>query len=163
MFKTEDMEQAIFRALEERIVRAADATRGRAAVVAAEIAERIGEEIGKSTITQAEAEEYGRRYTQEAFTPLRSITSLRSPRPSGIISTSTRTRSGRRSPRSWRLLQTNLSRSDSGMTAKTGGLARTKPAIFGVPSLETARAIDDSDKGPGLQAAHYRLSARMRR
>ena len=68
MFKTEGMEQAIFRALEERIVRAADATRGRAAVVAAEIAERIGEEIGKSTITQAEAEEYGRRYTQEAFT-----------------------------------------------------------------------------------------------
>jgi len=48
------------------------------------------------------------------------------------------------------------------MTAKTGGLARTKPAIFGVPSLETARAIDDSHKAAGLQAAHYRLSARMR-
>ena len=57
-----------FARFEERIVRAADATRGRAAVVAAEIAERIGEEIGKSMITQAEAEEYGRRYTQEAFT-----------------------------------------------------------------------------------------------
>jgi hypothetical protein len=26
----------------------------------------------------------------------------------------------------------------------------------------TARAIDDSDKAAGLQAAHYRLSARMR-
>ena len=48
------------------------------------------------------------------------------------------------------------------MTAKTGGLARTKPNLFGVPSLETARAIDDSDKAAGLQAAHYRLSARMR-
>ena len=48
------------------------------------------------------------------------------------------------------------------MTAKTGGMARTKPSIFGVPSLETARAIDDSDKAAGLQAAHYRLSARMR-
>jgi hypothetical protein len=48
------------------------------------------------------------------------------------------------------------------MTAKTGGLARTKTAIFGVPSLETARAIDDSDKAAGLQAAHYRVSARMR-
>ncbi len=41
------------------------------------------------------------------------------------------------------------------MTAKTGGLARTKPAIFGVPSLETARAIDDSDKAAALSAAHY--------
>jgi hypothetical protein len=48
------------------------------------------------------------------------------------------------------------------MTAKTGGLARTKPTIFGVPSLETARAIDDSDKAAGLQAAHYRLYPRMR-
>ena len=48
------------------------------------------------------------------------------------------------------------------MTAKTGGLARAKPNFFGVPSLETARAIDDSDKAAGLQAAHYRLSARMR-
>ena len=68
MFKTEDMEQAIFRALDERIVRTADATRGRATVVAAEIAERMGEEIGESTITQAEAEEFGRRYTKQAFT-----------------------------------------------------------------------------------------------
>ena len=67
MFKTEDMEQAIFRALDERIVRTAG-TRGRATVVAAEIAERIGEEIGESTITQAEAEEFGRRYTKQAFT-----------------------------------------------------------------------------------------------
>ena len=49
------------------------------------------------------------------------------------------------------------------MTTNTKtGLARTKPAIFGVPSLETARAIDDSDKAAGLQAAPYRLSARMR-
>ncbi len=44
------------------------------------------------------------------------------------------------------------------MTARTGGLARTQPTIFGVPSLETARAIDDSDKAAGLQAAHFRLS-----
>ena len=48
------------------------------------------------------------------------------------------------------------------MTAKTGGLARTQPTIFGVPSLETARAIDDSDKAAGRQAAHYRLYPRMR-
>jgi hypothetical protein len=48
------------------------------------------------------------------------------------------------------------------MTAKTGGLARTQPTISGVPSLETARAIDDSDKAVGLQAAHYRLYPRMR-
>ncbi len=48
------------------------------------------------------------------------------------------------------------------MTTKTTGPARTKPTIFGVPSLEIARAIDDSDKAASLQAAHYRLSARMR-
>jgi hypothetical protein len=48
------------------------------------------------------------------------------------------------------------------MTAKTGGLARTQPTISGMPSLETARAIDDSDKAAGLQAAHYRLYPRMR-
>jgi len=48
------------------------------------------------------------------------------------------------------------------MTAKPGGLTRTKPNLFGVPSLETARAFDDSDKAAGSQAAHYRLSARMR-
>jgi hypothetical protein len=41
-------------------------------------------------------------------------------------------------------------------------LARTQPTIFGVPSLETARAIDDSDKAAGPQAAHYRLYPRMR-
>ena len=38
----------------------------------------------------------------------------------------------------------------------------TKPALFGVPSLEVARAIDDSDKVEALHAAHYRLTARMR-
>jgi hypothetical protein len=49
------------------------------------------------------------------------------------------------------------------MTAKSNGsLARSKPNLFGVPSLETARAIDDSDKAASLSAAHYRLSARMR-
>ena len=37
----------------------------------------------------------------------------------------------------------------------------TKP-VFGVPSLETASRIDDSDKIEGLRAAHYRFSARMR-
>jgi hypothetical protein len=47
-------------------------------------------------------------------------------------------------------------------TTKTNGLARSKPAIFGVPSIETARAIDDSDKTAALEAATYRLSARMR-
>ncbi len=47
------------------------------------------------------------------------------------------------------------------MSTKTS-IARAKPNLFGVPSLETARAIDDSDKAAGLQAAHYRLSARMR-
>jgi hypothetical protein len=35
------------------------------------------------------------------------------------------------------------------MTTNTKtGLARTKPAIFGVPSLETARAIDDKSGRP---------------
>lgn len=48
------------------------------------------------------------------------------------------------------------------MTAKTGGLARIQATIIGVPSPETARAIDDSDKAAGLQAAHYRLYPRMR-
>ena len=47
-------------------------------------------------------------------------------------------------------------------TAKTGRLARTQPTIIDVPSPETARAIDDSDKAAGLQAAHYRLYPRMR-
>ena len=37
----------------------------------------------------------------------------------------------------------------------------TKP-VFGVPSLETASRIDDSDKIEGLRAAHYRFAARMR-
>jgi hypothetical protein len=37
----------------------------------------------------------------------------------------------------------------------------TKPA-FGVPSLATASAIDASDKVAALDAAHYRLSSRMR-
>ena len=44
---------------------------------------------------------------------------------------------------------------------KNRAAARTKPAIFGVPSLETARAIDDSDKAAGLQAAHFRCKARL--
>jgi hypothetical protein len=48
------------------------------------------------------------------------------------------------------------------MTTKSNGsLARSKPNLFGIPSLETARAIDDSDKTNSLEAAHYRLSARM--
>ena len=34
--------------------------------------------------------------------------------------------------------------------------------IFGVPSLQTASAIDDNDRVNGLQAAHYRCTARMR-
>jgi hypothetical protein len=48
------------------------------------------------------------------------------------------------------------------MTAKTGGLARTQPTIIGVSSTEIARAIDDSDKAAGRQAAHHRLYTRMR-
>jgi hypothetical protein len=38
----------------------------------------------------------------------------------------------------------------------------TKQALFGVPSLETAGRIDDSDKVSGLAAAHYRCSERLR-
>jgi hypothetical protein len=34
--------------------------------------------------------------------------------------------------------------------------------IFGVPSLATAAAIDDSDKLSAFEAAHFRCSARMR-
>ena len=34
--------------------------------------------------------------------------------------------------------------------------------LFGVPSIQTASRIDDSDKVSGLQAAHFRCSARMR-
>jgi hypothetical protein len=37
----------------------------------------------------------------------------------------------------------------------------TKSA-FGVPSVETASRIDNSDKCAALDAAHYRLSSRMR-
>jgi hypothetical protein len=37
----------------------------------------------------------------------------------------------------------------------------TKQA-FGVPSIETAGRIDNSDKCAALDAAHYRLSSRMR-
>lgn len=37
-----------------------------------------------------------------------------------------------------------------------------KSTIFGVPSLETATRIDDSDKVAGLEAARYRCSARLR-
>ena len=34
--------------------------------------------------------------------------------------------------------------------------------IFGVPSFETAQRIDDVDMVEAMQAAHYRLCARMR-
>jgi hypothetical protein len=34
--------------------------------------------------------------------------------------------------------------------------------LFGVPSLETAKRIDDVDMVEAMQAAHYRLCARMR-
>jgi len=34
--------------------------------------------------------------------------------------------------------------------------------LFGVPSLETARRIDDVDTVEAMAAAHYRLCARMR-
>ena len=34
--------------------------------------------------------------------------------------------------------------------------------IFGVPSLETAQRIDDVGMVEAMQAAHYRLCARMR-
>ena len=34
--------------------------------------------------------------------------------------------------------------------------------VFGVPSLQVAEAIDDSDKVATITAAHFRLSARMR-
>jgi len=45
------------------------------------------------------------------------------------------------------------------LATKTG-LAKT--AIFGVPSLETARRIDDADSVAKAEAASYRLTARMR-
>jgi hypothetical protein len=34
--------------------------------------------------------------------------------------------------------------------------------VFGVPSLETASRIDDADSVAKAEAAHYRLTARMR-
>jgi hypothetical protein len=34
--------------------------------------------------------------------------------------------------------------------------------LFGVPSLQTAGRIDDSDKVAAFEAAHYRCTARMR-
>jgi hypothetical protein len=37
-----------------------------------------------------------------------------------------------------------------------------KADLFGVPSLETAGRIDDSDKMAALTAASYRCQARMR-
>jgi hypothetical protein len=43
--------------------------------------------------------------------------------------------------------------------AKTTALQKS---IFGMPSLEIARAIDDSDKCAAFEAAHFRLAARMR-
>jgi hypothetical protein len=38
----------------------------------------------------------------------------------------------------------------------------SKQQIFGVPSLETASRIDDSDKVSAFQAAHFRMHSRMR-
>lgn len=38
----------------------------------------------------------------------------------------------------------------------------TKADLFGVPSLQTAGRIDDSDKVAALRAASYRVEARMR-
>jgi uncharacterized protein YlxW (UPF0749 family) len=37
----------------------------------------------------------------------------------------------------------------------------SKSQIFGMPSIETARAIDDVDQVTRCQAAQYRLQARM--
>jgi hypothetical protein len=34
--------------------------------------------------------------------------------------------------------------------------------LFGVPSIQTAGRIDDSDKVAAFEAAHYRCNARMR-
>jgi hypothetical protein len=45
------------------------------------------------------------------------------------------------------------------MATKTG---LAKSTIFGVPSIETAGRIDDSDKVSALDAAHFRCTARMR-
>jgi len=39
------------------------------------------------------------------------------------------------------------------MTAKTGGLARTQPTIFGVPSLETARRLMTAIRPPPASGA----------
>jgi hypothetical protein len=38
----------------------------------------------------------------------------------------------------------------------------TKAPLFGVPSIETVARVDDSDKVSAFQAAHYRMTARMR-
>jgi hypothetical protein len=38
----------------------------------------------------------------------------------------------------------------------------SKQQVFGMPSIETAGRIDDSDKVSAFEAAHYRCSARMR-
>jgi hypothetical protein len=40
--------------------------------------------------------------------------------------------------------------------------AVAKQNLFGVPSLETAGRIDNSDIVNAVNAAHYRLAARMR-
>jgi hypothetical protein len=45
--------------------------------------------------------------------------------------------------------------------AKTA-MTASKSSLFGVPSIETARRIDDVDKTEAIFAAHYRLTARMR-
>ena len=41
-------------------------------------------------------------------------------------------------------------------------VAKTKPQLFGVPSLETATRIDNVDMVEAIHAAEYRVRARMR-
>jgi hypothetical protein len=45
------------------------------------------------------------------------------------------------------------------MPTKTG---LTKSTIFGVPSMETAGRIDDSDKVSAFEAARFRCQTRLR-
>ena len=45
------------------------------------------------------------------------------------------------------------------MPSKTG---LTKSTIFGVPSMETAGRIDDSDKVSAFEAARFRCQTRLR-
>jgi hypothetical protein len=37
----------------------------------------------------------------------------------------------------------------------------SKAQLFGIPSIQTAARIDDSDRVSALEAAHYRCTARM--